>query len=899
MKKIIVHLFLVLTTCVFAQVGINTTSPNAQLDIQSTNQANPSNTDGILIPKVDVFPTVNPGVNQNGMLVFLTTTVGTDAPGFYYWEQASTSWVPVGNNGNTGWKLTGNTATSGNFFGTINNQDLRFVRGNNLAGILGTTKTSFGLLAGLGNTSSTAAFGSFALQLNSGFANSAFGFQALRASGNGDSNSAFGANSLLDNTIGSHNTAMGVLSMGSNTTGDNNTAIGTNSLRANIAGSENTAIGGFALASNTVSQNTAIGYNAMENNTIGSFNTAVGVFSMNNNTTASNNNAFGFFSLEGNTTGGRNAAFGTNSLNSNSTGSDNVAMGHQSLRFNQTGFRNVALGSFAMQANVGGFHNVAMGYEALLNNIDSQSNIAIGSLALRENTSGQTNTAVGASALQLLLSANSNTAIGGAALQLTTTGASNTGVGRDALISNTTGAFNTGLGANSNVGANNLTNATAIGARSQVDSSNSLVLGSINGVNGATASVNVGIGTTTPVTKLHIVDGTIGVAPFSGAKMVLESSSDAYHQFLTSNASVATGSGLLFGTPAGNIRGGVVFSAQAEKIDFRTGGNTARMTILNSGLVGIGTTTPERRLHISNGVSGGTSNGNTGLLLESGGNVYHHFLTPSASEKGLLFGSESASIEGGIIFNNSALNNGLIFRTGGNTNRMAITSAGDVGIGTLTPSRKFEVSATGNVFTRITSSSGGQAGLELMRTGNSGNDWKLIDSSGELEIRRGVTDFTTELSEFNFTAIEFVPSINNGKTLGSSTRRWSAVFASLGTIQTSDAREKQDIEKLTYGLDKIMQLKPKTYKWIDATIDNHTPHLGFMAQDLQEILPEVVVDKEWKSIDENGNKEWVSTERLGVNYAEIIPVLVKAIQEQQVQIEELKNKIAEIENKKK
>jgi hypothetical protein len=40
---------------VLAQVGIGTTAPDAQLDIRSTNQVTPANTDGILIPKVDAF----------------------------------------------------------------------------------------------------------------------------------------------------------------------------------------------------------------------------------------------------------------------------------------------------------------------------------------------------------------------------------------------------------------------------------------------------------------------------------------------------------------------------------------------------------------------------------------------------------------------------------------------------------------------------------------------------------------------------------------------------------------------------------------------------------------------------------------------------------------------------
>ena len=97
---------------------------------------------------------------------------------------------------------------------------------------------------------------------------------------------------------------------------------------------------------------------------------------------------------------------------------------------------------------------------------------------------------------------------------------------------------------------------------------------------------NTGIGTSIPVRKLHVLAGTsTGVTPFSGAPFVLESNGDAYQQFLTPNVSAATGSGLLFGTTTGAIRGGVVFAALDEKLDFRTGGNTARMTILNSGFL--------------------------------------------------------------------------------------------------------------------------------------------------------------------------------------------------------------------------------------------------------------------------------------------------------------------------
>jgi len=93
---------------------------------------------------------------------------------------------------------------------------------------------------------------------------------------------------------------------------------------------------------------------------------------------------------------------------------------------------------------------------------------------------------------------------------LNTTGYQNSFVGRSAGYANTVETGNTFLGylANFNPGSNPSTNpvrnATAIGNRAYVTQSNSLVLGSIPGVNGGTSYVNVGIGTTTPARQLHL-----------------------------------------------------------------------------------------------------------------------------------------------------------------------------------------------------------------------------------------------------------------------------------------------------------------------------------------------------------------------------------------------------------
>lgn len=94
MKKIGCFIFLFsVFNFVTAQVGVNTTSPKASLDIQINDAANPTNEDGILIPRIDTFPSSNPTADQNAMLVYLTTAVGTNAPGFYYWDNATATWI--------------------------------------------------------------------------------------------------------------------------------------------------------------------------------------------------------------------------------------------------------------------------------------------------------------------------------------------------------------------------------------------------------------------------------------------------------------------------------------------------------------------------------------------------------------------------------------------------------------------------------------------------------------------------------------------------------------------------------------------------------------------------------------------------------------------------------------
>lgn len=128
------------------------------------------------------------------------------------------------------------------------------------------------------------------------------------------------------------------------------------------------------------------------------------------------------------------------------------------------------------------------------------------------NTSGSFNSFFGHRAGEKNTVGSSNSYFGTGAGIAGVDGSENTFIGHDAGTANVAGSYNTLVGSGSNVGVNNLTNASAIGRQAFVTASNSLVLGSINGVNGAGAGTNVGIGTTAPTFKLHLkVDGQDGV----------------------------------------------------------------------------------------------------------------------------------------------------------------------------------------------------------------------------------------------------------------------------------------------------------------------------------------------------------------------------------------------------
>ena len=131
------------------------------------------------------------------------------------------------------WKLNGNSVTSSNFLGTVNNEPLMFKVDSIQAGIINNTQTgpvSYGLNALAANINST------------GTGNTAFGTNALQLTSTGNSNSAFGNNTLYNN-IGNGNTAMGDSCLASLSDGNHNIALGYRAGSQITTGSNNVFIG--------------------------------------------------------------------------------------------------------------------------------------------------------------------------------------------------------------------------------------------------------------------------------------------------------------------------------------------------------------------------------------------------------------------------------------------------------------------------------------------------------------------------------------------------------------------------------------------------------------------------------------------------------------------------------
>jgi hypothetical protein len=406
------------------------------------------------------------------------------------------------------------------------------------------------------------------------------------------------------------------------------------------------------------------------------------------------------------------------------------------------------------------------------------------------------------------------------------------------------------------------------------------------------SSGNVGIGTTSPGTDfgkvLHISGASAATATTGGSRLfytgtnasgnwsVYDGTAAAYRAVIDSSGNVGIGTSspssqsgdantLVVGSGSGNkgltiysgttSNGAIRFSDGTSgadtyrgQIDYDHNDNSLkfvtdtseRMRIDSSGNVGIGTTSPNSYA------------GQTALTINSSG-VARVDLDVSDTIVGTLTG-ESTYVG---LFSQGA---STTLRLGtNNTERMRIDSSGNVGIGTSSPTARLSVAD---------SKTGTEASPHLVILGNgyTGNHW--LDTSAY-----------------------YIGQNSNARLLRIYSGSNEAVGVELGVGATSfgtysDERLKKDITDLTNGLNKILALRPVNFKY-KSDADDYRNRIGIIAQSIVGQVDEALDETKITADDE--------TQYYNVRYQDLIPVLVKGIQEQQTQIQELEAKITALE----
>jgi hypothetical protein len=281
-----------------------------------------------------------------------------------------------------------------------------------------------------------------------------------------------------------------------------------------------------------------------------------------------------------------------------------------------------------------------------------------------------------------------------------------------------------------------------------------------------------------------------------------------------------------------------------------------------------------------------------------------------------VVGSSISSSAGTVTTGN--INSFLFFATGNNTERMRIDSSGNVGIGTTLPGQRLDL---GGGSLTLSSSTGTQqiymyrasstnyssigtdssAGGVTFTTGISSPSERMrIDSSGYLCVNATTANYNGIIAA-NFTGASqvglcltntYASNSGNFVVFSNSANGTAGSISQTGSLTilysaSSDYRLKKDVTPLSGSLNRVLKLKPVSYTWVE----DETLGEGFIAHELQEIVPYAVVGKK-DAVYENGN-----IKSQGVDYGKLTTVLAAAIQELSAKNDALEARLTALESR--
>jgi len=308
------------------------------------------------------------------------------------------------------------------------------------------------------------------------------------------------------------------------------------------------------------------------------------------------------------------------------------------------------------------------------------------------------------------------------------------------------------------------------------------------------------------------------------------------------------------GTPAiqGNDTNTGIFFPAADTVAIATGGTEA-MRVNSSQNVGIGTSSPDGRLHVMTASAGSvTADADADdLTVEGSANPGISILGTGDDVCSVYFGNPGSNgqKDGGIRYFQES------FATVADRRSMTFIT------GTLERAR---IDSSGNLLVGTTSALGTAARIAA-----------LFDEQAAIGITLKSSNATTGGSYMYF--------LNSAGSLAGQIQHTGSTTVAYGT--SSDYRLKENVQPMQNALDKVSALRPVTYTWKADGL----PGQGFIAHELAEVCPDAVLGEK-DAIDAEGNPVYQ-----GIDTSFLVATLTAAIQEQQALIESLTARIAALE----